>query len=118
MLLGRELAALDGAEVALDRVGHLAADVAERLRERGGVLSEADDLVDDQHLAVAVRAGADADGRDVDGVRDRLAEVRRDVFEDDGEGAGVLVLFDEVDDSAAGRGVSAMSKRLPLGDRY
>ena len=46
--------------------------------------------MEDEHLAVAVRAGADADGRDLQLGGDLRGEVERDALEDHGEGAGLL----------------------------
>jgi len=96
VFVGGKLPALDGVEVVADGPFHLAADVAEALRERRGTLRESDNFVDGQHLPVAVRSRADADGRDVDCFGHRGAEVSRDVFEDERERARVLVLARQI----------------------
>jgi len=114
VLVSGELAALDGADVALDRVGHLPTDVAERPGERGGVLGEADDLVDEEDLALPVRTDIDTDGRDVDGVGPRLAVIGRAVFGHEREDAGGLVLRGGVDGPPAGLGVEMAIPRRQI----
>src|SRR5262249_61777914 len=51
---------------------------------------EADDVMEHQHLAVAVRARADADGRYADAVRHQLGELRRHELEHHAPAAGFL----------------------------
>ena len=76
--VGRKLALLDFfAEAAegLERVGF---EVRVRFDELGHeLIEEAQQVVEDQHLAVAGRAGTDADGRDRQRLRDLLRQLGR-----------------------------------------
>ena len=58
----------------------------------GGVCAEgeADEVVEDEDLAVTVGAGTDADGGDGDGAGDVGGDLARDAFEDERDGAGTL----------------------------
>lgn len=72
---------------------------------RGEPREEPNEIVGDQDLPIAVRAGSDADGRDGDRPGDLLGNRRDDEFEDDGEGAGI------------GEGTGIQEKILVLGVR-
>src|SRR3989442_15297983 len=86
--LGREAAALPLRHVLAGRAHHLAAELRVALGEaRRPVGREAEEVVHDEHLPVAVHARADADGRDRERGRDLRSEVERDALEHDGEGA-------------------------------
>ena len=61
-----------------------------------------------QHLAVAPRAGADADGGYRNGLGDRPGDPVRDGFEHDGEAAGVGEGHGVVDNSGSGLGLLAL----------
>ena len=74
----------DGGDDDLGEVGVLLGV----LRDEVGV--EAEEVVPDLHLAVALRAGADADGRDVELLGDDARDVDGHRLEDDGVGAGFL----------------------------
>src|SRR3989304_3268139 len=52
--------------------------------------TQADEVVPDQHLAVAGRPGADADGGDLELAGDALRHFGRDAFEHERKGAGSL----------------------------
>ena len=56
----------------------------------GGREGEVEEVVEDEDLAVAVGAGADADGGDAGLRGDAGGEFAGDAFEDDGDGAGVF----------------------------
>src|SRR5688500_10199389 len=55
-------------------------------------LFQAEQVVVDQHLPVAVRAGADADGRNFQTLADLGSQVGGDALQDQGEGAGLFKL--------------------------
>src|ERR1700682_295010 len=57
---------------------------------RDVVRIQSEDVLDDEHLRVAMRARADADGRHRQRLRHPLSEHARDALEDDGEGAGLF----------------------------
>ena len=83
-------AADDFVFVGGDGGGGLGAEVGVGFDEFGfEVAGEAEEVVDDEYLAVAVGAGADADDGDVDGGGDLGAEGGGDGFEDEGECAGL-----------------------------
>src|SRR5437588_8834443 len=74
--------------------------LANELRDVIGV--EPEDVLDDQHLGVAVRPGTDADGGNGQRFRYALAERAGDAFEHDGKGAGLLERFCVFEDLLGG----------------
>src|SRR5215208_1450664 len=86
----------EGAAAHLLRVGahaphHLLADGRVLLDElRLEALVDREQVVQDEHLAVRARAGADADDRHLHELHDHVGHVGRDRLEDDREAAGVL----------------------------
>ena len=58
--------------------------------KRGSRSLTPDEVVEDEDLGVGVRAGADADRRDLDRARDLAAELGRHRLQDDRERAGLL----------------------------
>ena len=60
------------------------------LRERRHLVVQAEQIGADEHLAVAIRTGADADGRHVERRGDLRGELRGNRFEHDGKRAGIL----------------------------
>ena len=86
--VGWERAVADVVAVGADGGGDEFADVGVLAGEfRRRVEGEAEEVVDDKDLAVAVGAGADADRGDVQLASDLRGEFARDGFEDYGEGA-------------------------------
>ena len=98
-------------------VSHLAdvlrRGIADRVADLGEALGElgraphghAEHVVADEHLSIAPRTGADADGRDVDRIADLRCDVGRHRLEHDGIGARLLQR-DRVGDDALGRRVA------------
>src|SRR5690606_5717986 len=79
MIQGRKCALPDLLGVILGRLPDERAGIGEAAGEfRDAVSAEAEDVLGDQNLAIAIRRGPDADGRDADGGRDlarqRLAD--------------------------------------------
>ena len=65
---------------------------------------EAEQVVRDEYLRVAVGARADADGRDVERRRHLARDLARDDFEDDGEDARLFERQRVLDERARGVG--------------
>src|SRR5438105_9346977 len=64
------------------------------LRERWNrTVGESEDIVGDQHLSVALRTGANADGGNFQTRRNSRRQFRRYRFQHDGENAGFLENF-------------------------
>lgn len=70
-----------------DRVPQIGVRLNETGHEAGG---QPQHVVRDQHLAVASRAGADADGGDVDARGESFGQRSGDALDNDAEGAGLL----------------------------
>src|ERR1700682_2037139 len=91
VLRGREGALahvlVECARGGLDRLTEFGV-LADKFRDVVGVQPE--DILDDEHLGVTMRSGADADRRRRQPFRYPLTEHTRDALEDDGEGAGFL----------------------------
>ena len=91
MVRAREYAAAHFSGVTRGRVRDNAAQVGVFLDEfRHAVDCQADHVVDDQDLAVAVAAGADADGRDGDVAGKLRSDGLDRALDDDRESAGFL----------------------------
>ena len=91
MLLGREGAAADYAIEFLERGGDRRADVGIALRElRLELAVEAEHVVKNKHLTIAVRARTNPDGRDRKALRRKRPNGSGDTLEHDREGSGVL----------------------------
>ena len=104
VLLLRERAAAHLVGVAAERLDDRVADVGVALHEPRRVsLVVAEHVVPDEHLAVRVAAGADADRRHGERLRHRARDRRRHRLEHDREAAGVLKR-ERVVDRAAARG--------------
>src|SRR5580698_4103535 len=89
--VGREGAGADVVAVGADGAGDDFTDVGVLARKfRRRVEGEAEEIVGHEDLAVAVGAGADADGRDLQFTGDLRGELAGDGFENDGEGASGL----------------------------
>ena len=69
---------------------------------------EAQDVVEDQHLAVAVRTGPDADGRNLHGLGDHGGHQSGHALQHDREAAGVGEGLGRVNQVQGGRGVAAL----------
>src|SRR6266545_2759099 len=86
--VGRERAALDLGDVLANRAADDLLQVVVALGELGSELVEkAEQVVKHEYLTVAVRAGADADGRDRRPLGDLGGQVERDPFEHERERA-------------------------------
>src|SRR5712692_3400184 len=98
----------DLARVLLRGPGDLLRQVGVLLDELGrAARGQAEQVVDDQHLAVAVRPGTDADGRDAEGRGHLAGELAGDPFQHQAEGAGVLQGAGVGEDSSRpGRGLA------------
>src|ERR1051325_2260042 len=83
-------------EAVADRAARFGVALDERRREAA---EEADGGVEDEHLAVAMRAGADADGRDADALRDEPRELRGHELEHDAPAPGALEGHRALDDA-------------------
>ena len=106
--VGRECAVADVVAIGPDGAGNDFADVGVLAREfRRRVEGEAEEIVRDEDLAVAIGAGADTDRRDLELARDLRGKFARDGFEDDCESARG---FDGV---RVARSCSAASAVLP-----
>src|SRR6185437_16200689 len=91
LLLGRKSAAAHFLRVAFQRITDRVTRLGVAFYEgRRKAAEQADDVVEHQHLAVAVRAGADADGGDTDAARDELRELRRHELEHHAPAARLL----------------------------
>src|SRR5438132_6808275 len=89
-LLVGETPGADVVEVMRDGRARLVAEVGVAADElRGEVVVEAEEIVEDQHLPVAVRAGADADGRRGDALGDHRRQLGGAALQHDGEAAGL-----------------------------
>src|SRR5205823_13879639 len=98
--IGREAAVADVAEELLEGALHVGADLRVLAHElRRVAVVHAEDVVVDEDLAVAERAGADADRRNGQPLADERAELRRNAFEDEREAAGMLERESFVDQS-------------------
>ena len=117
MLVGRERAGFDGLDVVADRFLHHGLHVAELLGEGRRAVTQPQHVVDDEHLAVAVGTGTDADGRDVQCRSHLRSEVGRDVFEHERERPRFLVGACEVENLLGvllGCSLSLVAGRLDL----
>src|SRR5207248_7857549 len=86
--------------VALEAVADRAARFRVALDEgRREAAEKSDGVVEDEHLAVAMRAGADADGRDAEALGDEPRELRRHELEHDAPAAGPLERYRAFDDA-------------------
>src|ERR671926_1536643 len=92
VFVGREGARAHVVGVSLERPVHRLAEVRVLAHEARARLAEgeAEQVVRDEYLRVAVRPRADADGRDVERGRHLARDLARDDFEHDGEGARLL----------------------------
>src|SRR5439155_1624042 len=111
--LGREAADLHLRHVLARGAQHLAAELRVALGEAGRPVGrEAEEVVQDEYLAVAAHARADPDGRDGELGRDLAGEVERDALEHDGEGArrldGARVVQDALALARAVSGATAL----------
>ena len=87
--VGGEAAVVHVIAVLASRAGNLLAKIDVLAGEfRRAVDAQADEIVENEHLAVAIGAGADADGRDAKFLRDARSEFARHGFEDDGKSSG------------------------------
>ena len=76
---------------------------------------DAEQVLVDEHLAVAAASGADADGDDVELLGDEGRQGRRDAFEHHREGARLLHLVCVLNDTLGGVGVFALHLEAPKG---
>ena len=91
MLLTRKGAAPNLRGVRLECVADLGGQVRVALHEpRQMAFRQTEEVVVDEHLPVAVAAGADPDRRDLEVLRDVRRDRRRHRFQHEREGAGVL----------------------------
>lgn len=71
--------------------GHLVAEIGVPFDEAGSLaVRESEHVMRYEDLAVAVGAGADADGGDVDRPGDQGADLSRDTFDNEGKGASLF----------------------------
>ena len=116
VLEGRERSRPDIVRVAADAVDGGLVEVGVALHEpRCPGVAVAEQVVVDQHLAVAAGAGADADGRDLEAFGDRLRDRCRHALEHQREGAGGLDRQRVVDQLQRGGGGPAL--RLVAAER-
>lgn len=86
VVAGGEAAVADVLDVGGEGVFHGAGEVGVVFEETGGeVFSHAKHVVNDEDLPVAIRPGADADGRDGEGRADVFGESGGNLLKDDGE---------------------------------
>src|SRR5579872_3908221 len=87
--VGGEAAVVNVVAILAGGAGNLFAEIGVLAREfRRAVDAQAHEIVENEHLAVAIRAGADANGRDAKFLRDARGEFARHGFEDDGKSSG------------------------------
>src|SRR5579872_3814048 len=86
-----EATVVDVVAIFASGAGNLFAKIDVLAREfRRAVDAQAHEIVENEHLAVAIRAGADADGRDAQFLRDARGEFARHGFEAAGAFSVVL----------------------------
>lgn len=115
--LGEEITRLHGIDVVGDGRLHLRADASERLREGRRPIGEPHCIVDDEYLAVAVVAGADADGRNRQFVGDPRREGGGNLFEDARESPAVLLSPAGVPVAGSGAGGAPRQESIRLSGR-
>src|ERR1700727_3299679 len=89
MLRSRESARTNVGRIALDRRLDHRAEIAVAADKFRGPRRQSQHVFQHQHLAVASRAGADADGRNVDRLRDLARQRLGHRFNHDRKGAGL-----------------------------
>src|SRR5215210_2222590 len=106
LVVGREGPVAHVLGVGLDGLVDCVADVRVLAHEARARLAEgeAEQVVRDEYLRVAVGAGTDADGRDVKRGRHLARDLARDDFENDGEGARLFEQQRVLDERARGVG--------------
>src|SRR6202043_1201132 len=99
VLRGREGAVahvlVEGARGGLDRLTEFGV-LADEFRDVVG--GQPEDVLDDEHLGIAMRSRANADRRHRQRFRYPLTEHSRDALQDDGEGAGFLQRLGVIED--------------------
>lgn len=91
MFFRRERAGADFVAVLRDGAGDVGFEVGERFDEAGhGAAGDAEEVVEDEDLAVAIGTGADADRGNRDGICYFFGQAAGDAFKHDGERAGGL----------------------------
>src|SRR5271157_2178868 len=93
VLVVRELAGSDFFAVAVNRLADDVPDLGIAPDEAELLIREADDVMQDQDLAVALRPGADADGRDRNGMGQPPGEIPGNLLEHDSEAPCSLQSF-------------------------